>query len=250
MKIAYVGLGKMGSAVREIASDRGHQTVSEIDKETVINAETLRDSDLVFECTVPSDCPKNIKKICHAGRDLVVITTGWYEHLPEIRGLVEKSGIRFLYASNFSVGVHLYFKILQVASRMINAVEEYDIWAHELHHKNKVDSPSGTAKTIEEILLQNIGRKTDVVENALQRKIKDHEIHFSSTRGGLVNFEHTVGFDSEADVITIRHAARNRNGYALGAVKAAEWLSQKKPGFYTMEDVLTDWFYCDKTDLK
>ena len=121
---------------------------------------------------------------------------------------------------------------------MIDKFDEYDVWGHEIHHYNKADSPSGTAKILEKILLDNIERKTSVVEDKLDRRREPNEIHFSSVRGGPVNFGHTIGFDSAADRILITHEARNRDGYALGAVKAAEWLIGKK-GFFSMGDFLT-----------
>jgi 4-hydroxy-tetrahydrodipicolinate reductase len=136
----------------------------------------------------------------------------------------------------------LYFRIIEQAAKLINQADEYDVWGHEIHHKNKIDSPSGTAKTLEEILIKNIVHKTSIVEEKLDRKIKDNEIHFSSTRGGLSNFAHTIGFDSEADCIEIKHFARNRNGYALGAIKCAEWLEKQPVGFYTMDDYLKELF--------
>jgi 4-hydroxy-tetrahydrodipicolinate reductase len=171
-----------------------------------------------------------------------MISTGWYDQIDVVKAMVKKSGRRFMFSSNYSIGVNVYFKIIEAASKLINKAEEYDVWATEIHHKNKVDSPSGTAKTLEDILLKNIDRKTTVVEDALQRKIADHELHFSSTRGGLINFGHTIAFDSAADYIKIEHTARSRDGYALGAVKCAEWLSQQTPDFYTMDDYLNDVF--------
>lgn len=240
MKIAHIGLGGMGTAVQQISQNRGHESVSEIKAGDEINIQTLNDCDLAIECTIPEVCFENVKKVIQAKKDCLVITTGWYEHLDMVKKMVNDSGVRFLYSSNFSIGVNLYFRIIESASKLMNLSDEYDIWANEIHHKNKIDSPSGTAKTLESILLKNIKRKNSVVECQLNRKIKDDEIHFSSTRGGLVNFEHTVGFDSEADCIKISHAARNRDGYALGAVKCAEWLGQQEPGFYEMEDFLED----------
>ena len=149
----------------------------------------------------------------------------------------EGNSIGFLYSSNFSIGVNLYFKMVEAAAKLVNKFDEYDVWGHEIHHCNKVDSPSGTAKTLEKILLESIQRKTSVVEDKLDRRRGPSEIHFSSVRGGLVNFGHTIGFDSAADRILITHEARCRDGYALGAVKAAEWLVGKK-GFLGMEDFL------------
>lgn len=242
MKLAHIGYGGMGQAVAVQAADRGHDVSTVIESQTTITPECLSGVDIAIECTVPSAFWENIKQLCALKQDTLIVTTGWYEALESLQTLVEKSGNRVMWSSNYSIGVNVYFRIIEAAAKLIDKVEEYDVWATEIHHKNKIDSPSGTAKTLEEILLKNIDRKTAVVEDALQRKIEDHELHFSSTRGGLVNFAHTVGFDSVADCIELKHWARNRDGYALGAVKCAEWLKQQTPGLYTMEDYLTDVF--------
>ncbi len=237
MKLAFIGNGGMSQAMQRVASNRVHEVVSIVEQGDVWDFDQ---ADIVCEVSAPAVCVENITKLAKLGKDHIVVTTGWYEELEKVKTIVEKTNIRFLYSSNYSIGVNLYFRMVEAAAKLVDNIEEYDIWGTEIHHKNKMDSPSGTAKTLEDILIKNIVRKTDVVEDALQRKIDDHEFHFSSTRGGLVNFEHTVGFDSEADSIQLKHVARNRNGYALGAIKAAEWLSQQKPGFYTMEDFLSD----------
>ncbi|MCK5461176.1 4-hydroxy-tetrahydrodipicolinate reductase [Candidatus Gracilibacteria bacterium] len=242
MKLVHIGLGGMGKTVQTIAQERGHQSVGEIEVGDEIDTSSLGNCDLAIECTVPKACVGNIRKVLKAGKDCLVITTGWYDEMDEVREMVEKSGVRFLYASNFSIGVNLYFRVVEEAAKLINLADEYDVWGHEIHHKNKVDSPSGTAKTLETILLQNIDRKKRVVEEKLDRKIEDDELHFSSVRGGMVNFGHTIGFDSSSDCIKIEHFARNRDGYALGAIKCAEWLLQQKPGFYTMDDFLKSVF--------
>jgi 4-hydroxy-tetrahydrodipicolinate reductase len=240
MKLAFVGIGQMGRTVQKIAVERGHEIVGEITSDHEISERTLGNAELVIEASVPSACVENCRKIAILKKDLVVATTGWYENLPEVRKFVEKSGIRFLYSSNFSIGVNFYFQVIEFAAQLFNHVEEYDVWGTEIHQKSKVDSPSGTAKTIEKILLKNLERKTKVVEEKLDRKMADNELHFSSTRGGFVNFGHTVGFDSAADCIKIEHFARNRDGYAFGCIKTAEWLKEQKSGFYEMEDFLRE----------
>ena len=236
MKLAHIGLGGMGTAIQTQAFIRGHQSVSSIKAGDPISPTSLNQADIAIECTVPSAFWDNFEALCEAQQDTLIITTGWYDEIERLETMVKKSGIRAMWSSNYSIGVNLYFRIIEAAAKLINKAEDYDVWGTEIHHKNKIDSPSGTAKTLEQILLENIGRKTDVVEEALQRKIKDHELHFSSTRGGLTNFEHTIGFDSEADGIQIKHFARSRDGYAIGAIKCAEWLQQQKPGLYSMED--------------
>lgn len=243
INIAIVGYGSMGKMIEKIALDRGLNVVSTIDpmekgaKFREISRESLKNADVAIDFTLPTTVMGNIKKYNELKVNAVIGTTGWHDKLSEVKSLVKKSGIGLLWSPNFSVGVNIYFKIAEAASKLINAAEDYDIWGFELHHSNKADSPSGTAKTLMDIMLRNITRKKKAVYSNLDRRISKDEIHFASIRGGPVNFEHTIGFDSEADCITIKHAARSRQGYALGAVLAAMWLNKKK-GYFEMDDFL------------
>ncbi|MFA6917551.1 MAG: 4-hydroxy-tetrahydrodipicolinate reductase [Candidatus Gracilibacteria bacterium] len=243
MKIALIGYGGMGKTLHRIAKERNHEVPIIIDPmdplathKSIQNAD-LETADVAIDFSSAESAISNIDLCNKTGVNLVVGTTGWYEKLPEIKELLKENKIGFLWSSNFSIGVNLYFAIMEKAAKLINNFDEYDVWGHEIHHYNKADSPSGTAKTLGKILLDNITRKTAVVEDRLNRKREPNEIHFSSVRGGQVNFGHTIGFDSPADTITISHSARNRDGYALGAIKAAEWLQGKK-GFFEMKDFL------------
>lgn len=224
------------------------------DRDQILTPEDLKGVDMVIDFSSAEAVMDNVILCAEAGVNLVVGTTGWYGKMEEVRAIVEsyngnskvghdkeegenRMKFGFLCSSNFSIGVNLYFRVIEEAAKLINKFDEYDVWGHEIHHYNKADSPSGTAKTLSKILLNNIERKTSVVEDRLNRKREENEIHFSSVRGGLVNFGHTIGFDSPADRILVTHEARNRDGYGLGAVKAAEWLEGKK-GFFGMEDFL------------
>ncbi|MFA5948556.1 MAG: 4-hydroxy-tetrahydrodipicolinate reductase [Candidatus Gracilibacteria bacterium] len=245
MNIALIGFGGMGKTVSAIAKERGHQIKTIFDPADPmanyknLTDENLKEIDVAIDFSSPLAAMEDIDICSKAGVNLIMGTTGWYENMDKVKEIILSSDIGFLWSSNFSIGVNLYFKIIENASKFINNFDEYDIWGHEIHHYNKADSPSGTAKTLEQILLKNINRKTAIVEEKLNRKRELNEIHFSSVRGGLVNFGHTIGFDSPADTITISHSARNRDGYALGAVKAAEWIVGKK-GFFEMEDFLRE----------
>ncbi len=240
MKIAHVGLGKMGKAVQENAHKRGHITVAEIDRHTEISVNTLKDADVVFECTLPDVAVDNILKIVVAKKNCVVATTAWHndeKNIDKVKKAVEKNETRLIYANNFSIGAALYEKIIEYSAKLFNKVEDYDVWGHEIHHRNKVESPSGTAKNLEKILINNIDRKTSVVEEALiSRKPKEDELHFSSTRAGYNNFSHTVAFDSESQVIKLEHTSKTRDAFSIDTVKAAEWLTTQKPGVYTMKN--------------
>jgi len=239
MNIALIGYGEMGHALAAAARVRGHATPVIIDRSAPeataaeVNAKALTGADIAIDFSNPSALDTTVHACMEAAIPLVVGTTGWYDRTDEVRKLIEAESaekrIGFLWSSNFSIGVQMYLRVVAEAARLVNAAEEYDVWGHEIHHTGKADSPSGTAKTLEKILLDAIGRKRSVVEDKLDRKREDSEIHFSSVRGGPVNFGHTIGFDSAADRIIITHEARNRDGYALGATKAAEWLRKVSP---------------------
>lgn len=246
MQVALIGYGNMGQSVAKAAKTEGHDISAIIDRTSreataaLLQGDVLRGAEIAIDFSGPENIIETTNACIDAGIPLVVGTTGWYDHMDDIKDLVGER-IGFLWSSNFSIGVHMYFRIVKEAARLMNNAEEYDVWGHEIHHVGKADSPSGTAKTLEKILLENLDRKDSVVEEKLDRKRKPSEIHFSSVRGGLVNFGHTIGFDSAADRILITHEARNRDGYALGAVKAAEWLVGKK-GFYDMNEYIDDLF--------
>lgn len=243
MNIALIGYGSMGQAIEKIALNRGHKVVAKVDHQhsqashTELTEEALKGVDMAIDFSRADQVLKHLEICRQHGTNLVVGTTGWYGDLDKAKSLAESGKIGFLWSPNFLIGVNLFLKIVEQASQLINDFDEYDIWGHEIHHYNKADSPSGTAKALGKILLQNIKRKTKMVEEKLDRKREPHEIHFSSVRGGAVNFAHTIGFDAEADTITITHSARNREGHALGAIKAAEWLKDKK-GYFEMTDFL------------
>ncbi len=243
-RFVSVGLGKMGTAVKQNAIDRGHISVADFGRINPVTKEKIQalgQVDLVFECTLPSVAVDNIVEIVSAQKDCVVATTAWYDRLEEVKEAVRKHNTRLMYANNYSIGVALYEKIVAYSAQLFNAVTEYDVWGHEIHHRNKVESPSGTAKNLEKILLKYIERKTVVVEDALlHRKPRPEELHFSSTRGGYNNFSHTVSFDSPDQVISLQHTSKTRDAFSVDMVKAGEWLLHQKPGLYTMEDFLHD----------
>lgn len=243
MNIAIIGFGSMGKKIKEVAENLGHNISAIIDPLSEdANYKSIKDADLsntdvVIDFSTPSSVIENAKVVASAGKNLIIGTTGWYEHLQEIEKIAKENNVGIMWSANFSIGVNLYYKLIARAGELINHYDEYDVWGTELHHNNKADSPSGTAKEIAKILLEKIDRKDAVVYDKLDRKINPNEIHFSSTRGGPVNFSHTVGFDSNSDTITITHSARDRGGYALGAIKACEWIHNKK-GLFNMNDFL------------
>ena len=243
MNIAIIGYGKMGREIEKAAKSKGITTTSIIDpydndagfKE--INESSMSGVDVCIDFSTPSSVVDNIKKAAKFKKNVVIGTTGWYDKIDEARNIVKESNIGFIYASNFSIGVNAFFKIIESAAKIINKVENYDIYGYELHHNKKIDSPSGTAKTIGEILIKNIKRKDTMIFDKIDRKIEPNELHIASIRAGSIPGTHVVGFDSSADTIELRHTARNREGFALGAIMAAQWIQNKK-GFYDINDII------------
>lgn len=242
MNIALIGYGKMGHILEQIANARGHNIKSIIDPNISgahkeISESSLKDVDVCIDFTHPSVVVENIKKAAKLGKNLVVGTTGWYGKLEEVKGMVQKSKIGLIYSGNFSIGVNIFLKIMENAAKLINNAPEYDVFAYELHHSQKADSPSGTARMIGDILIKNIERKKKIATERLDRKINPEELHFASVRGGSIPGTHVVGFDSAADTIELKHTARNREGFALGSIMAAEFIKGKK-GFYGIDDLM------------
>ena len=234
MKIALIGYGKMGHEIEAVAREQGETVVKTFDIGNPVDVASLSGVDMCIEFSTPQTVLQNVRVAIEAGKDIVVGTTGWYEQLPEIRKTVKDSGL--LYSPNFSIGVNIMFRLVKAAAELMNNAPQYDPYVHEIHHRQKVDSPSGTALKLGEILLAGIERKKRIEPNALNRRINPEELHVSSTRVGTFAGTHTVGFDSDADLIEITHTAKSRRGFALGAVRAAQWLKGRK-GVFTMDDV-------------
>ncbi|OQX70567.1 MAG: 4-hydroxy-tetrahydrodipicolinate reductase [Candidatus Cloacimonas sp. 4484_275] len=197
---------------------------------------TLRDADVCIEFTNPQAAFSNIKKIAVLGKNMVIGTTGWDEYLTEAENLAAENKVGIVYGSNFSIGMNAFFEITEFAANLFDKLTEYDVFGFELHHNRKVDSPSGTAKILSEIVLKNMERKNRFQFDRVNRKIEADEFHFASIRAGNIPGIHTVGFDSEADTIELKHTVRNREGLALGALKAAEWINGKT-GFFNFRDI-------------
>lgn len=247
MNIAILGYGKMGHEIEKAAKSRGISVTATIDPNNSeascqeISAESLKGADVVIDFTHPGALVENVKKVAVLKKNMLVGTTGWYDQLDEVREIVKDSGIGFIYSSNFSVGVSMFFRMVEEAAKLVDKVPAYDAFGYELHHSQKADSPSGTAKTLAETLAANIKRKSKINYDRVNRKISPDELHFASIRAGSIPGTHVVGFDSEADTIELKHTARSRAGFALGAVLAAEWLHGKK-GFFEMKDFVNEFF--------
>ena len=235
MKIALIGYGKMGHAIEQIALQRGHEIVSVIDvnNQEDFTSDAFKSADVAIEFSMPAVAMDNYRRAFAAGVPVVSGTTGWLEHLPEIKEAC-KAGQTFFYASNFSLGVNIFFALNKYLAKIMNDFPAYDVRMVETHHVHKLDAPSGTAITLAEGLIDNIERKNKWVEG---KEPAEDEIGICSVREGEVPGIHTVIYESDVDTISITHDAKSRMGFALGAVIAAEFTCVKK-GFLTMQDML------------
>jgi 4-hydroxy-tetrahydrodipicolinate reductase len=245
MNIALLGYGKMGKIIEKIATDRKHTIVLKIDHENQheLTTENLKKADVIIEFTTPASVLNNIQHCFEANVPVVVGTTGWYEHLDEVKEKCIQGDHTLLYASNFSVGVNIFFHINRKLARLMKNYPYYDVQVEEIHHTQKLDSPSGTAITIAEGIIENLDNKkgwTNILtadgKEADDENIKNDQLLIESFRIDSVPGTHTVIYDSEVDSIEFKHTAHNRNGFALGAVLAAEWLQGKK-GFFSVEEM-------------
>jgi len=242
MNIALIGYGRMGKEVEAVAKERG-ATILKIftSKNNLaslgLTPEALHGVDVCIDFTTPAAVVENIKAVAEAKTNIVVGTTGWYDKLDEVKTLVKHKNIGLLYAPNFSIGVNVFYHIVAEAARLFDHYPEYDVALGEVHHRHKTDSPSGTALSLGSIIVRHMERKKEILAEPTHTQIQPHQLHVASTRVGAVTGTHAVLFDSECDSIELVHTAKNRRGFALGAVIAAEWLKGKK-GMFTMRDVI------------
>jgi|SRR3989338_6276330 len=242
MNIAIIGYGRMGREIEKVAQNKGISVIR-IDPNAEgadfreINEESMEGIDVCVDFSHPNAVIGNIEKVARFKKNIVVGTTGWYNEMDKVKRIVKDAGIGLIWSGNFSIGVNAYFKIIEQAAKIMNNVKDYDVFVHEFHHSQKADSPSGTAVMIGKIIIESIKRKNKVVTEELKRKIEPNELHISSTRGGSIPGTHIVGFDSAADTIELKHTARSRQGFVVGAVMAAQWINGKK-GFYDINDLM------------
>jgi len=217
--LAIVGYGKMGRLIDQLAPEYGFTVTARVD---VDRNESMDGADVAVEFSAPSSVIANVAKVAVLGIPVVVGTTGWLEHLAEVKALVEKSNAALVWSPNFSIGVNIFSRLVAEAARLFQNEKEYGAWAWEIHHHTKKDAPSGTLlKLVEQMRASGFERVIDT----------------SSSRAGAHPGTHEIGFDSGADTITLRHTARSREGFARGALKAAQWIIGRK-GCYEFSDVL------------
>ncbi|MGI4749917.1 MAG: 4-hydroxy-tetrahydrodipicolinate reductase [Janthinobacterium lividum] len=245
MKIALLGYGKMGKMIEQIALERKHEIVLKITRENLhdLSIENLQKADVAIEFSTPHTVLSNIGLCFDAGIPVVVGATGWYEQLQRVKNVCLTKNTSLIYASNFSVGVNIFFHINKMLAQIMNRFPDYEVQVEEIHHTQKLDAPSGTAITIAEGIMENMPVKEAWV-NVVSGQVDDtspvvitpNQLLIESHRIDKVPGTHTVIYDSEVDTIEFKHTAHNRSGFALGAVLAAEWIQNRK-GFFTAADL-------------
>ncbi|MCD8186786.1 MAG: 4-hydroxy-tetrahydrodipicolinate reductase [Rikenellaceae bacterium] len=236
MKVALIGYGKMGREIERILLQRGHAIplIIDIGNAAKLTAENLKQVDVAIEFTTPETAFENIRTCLQAGTPVVCGTTAWLDRYPQAVELCKAHDSAFFYASNYSIGVNIFFQINRELARLMNKFTDYDVTIEEVHHTQKKDAPSGTAITLAEGVLSALERKKRWVCGTTT---EPEELEIGAIRRSVVPGIHTVTYESPADVITINHNAKSRIGFAMGAVSAAEFLCGKK-GIYTMDDLM------------
>ncbi len=226
LPLAIVGHGKMGRLVEQLAPQHGFHVVARFTSANIssLSLESLAGASTAIEFSTPAAAPENLRRLASLGVRTVCGTTGWYDHLPQIRTDVESSGSALVYGPNFSVGVNLFFQIVANAASLLAKHPEYEAWGWEIHHSAKKDAPSGTLKKLAE---------------EIRAAGYSSQVNLSASRAGSHTGTHEIGFDSPSDTITLRHTARNRDAYAHGALQAARWLQEKR-GIFEFREILPE----------
>lgn len=234
MNIALFGYGKMGKEIEQIALSRGHKIVLKIDKGDSVTKEQLKQADVAIEFSTPHTVVENINTCFSANLPIVIGTTGWYDKFEEVKANCIKNKQALFYATNYSVGVNLFWKMTEQMAKLMNQYPDYDVSMQEVHHIHKLDKPSGTAITTAEKIL---GAQKNKSKWSIDSTYKQNELFIDVVRKDEVPGTHTVYYKSAIDEISLTHLAYNRKGFALGAVLAAEFLKGKQ-GIYSMSDML------------
>ena len=237
MNIALIGYGKMGKAIEEIAISRGHSVVVKFNSQNPLESSQLRTTDVAIEFSQPDLALKHIKLCADGQIPIVVGTTAWEEHLPEIINHIDKREASLIYSSNFSIGVNLFFELNKYLARLMNDKTDYVASVKEIHHAQKIDAPSGTAVTLAKDLISNHPTYLSWKLTGQSQNMEKSDLPISAIREENGPGTHIISYTSEIDTLTIEHKAHNRKGFALGAIIAAEFIHKKK-GVYTMSDIL------------
>lgn len=222
MNLAIVGYGKMGRMLDQLAPEYGFHVTAKLDAGQEITRDALQGAEIAIEFSTAGAVPGNVERLSALGIRIVEGTTGWLELLPIVKASVEKHGNGLVWSPNFSIGVNVFSRLVAEASRLLENHPAYEAWAWEIHHSAKLDAPSGTLiKLVDDMKQAGYSRRIDIASN----------------RAGAIPGIHEIGFDSQADTITLRHTARSRDGFARGALKAAQWIAGKQ-GFHEFHEVL------------
>jgi len=230
MKIALLGYGRMGKEIEKVAIQRGHEVVLKVSND---DAYDVSIADVAIDFSIPDSAFKNISNCFNNNVPVISGTTGWLEKYDDVTDLCKQKSGAFIYASNFSLGVNIFFELNNQLANMMNNLSDYTITMEEIHHTKKLDAPSGTAITLAEGIIEN----SEKSNWKLDGDVSDASIPITAKRIPEVPGTHTVDYSSEVDSIEIKHTAHSRKGFALGAVVAAEWIQHKK-GVFSMRDVL------------
>lgn len=242
MKLAILGYGKMGLIIEQFAMERGHEIVLKVNEHNLddLSIANLRNAEVAIDFSTPDSVMKNIEICFDAGVAIVVGTTGWYGRLQEVKNQCLEGNNTLLYGSNFSVGVNVFFHMNKILAKIMNKYAQYEVQVEEIHHNEKLDSPSGTAMSIAEGILDELDRKNEwinqLVGSETELITKPEQLLIESHRIENVPGTHTVIYSSEVDEIEFKHTAHSRAGFALGAVLAAEWVHDKT-GFFNITDM-------------
>lgn len=230
MKIALLGYGKMGQVIERIALERGHEIV--LKKDEFNTYDGLSNADVAIDFSVPTAAVSNISNSFLANVPVISGTTGWLEHYDEMLALCKEKNGGFISSSNFSLGVNIFFELNEYLAKIMSKFDSYSVDMEEIHHTQKLDAPSGTAISLAKGVIENSSYTNWTLENP-----EPNQIHIETKRIGTIPGTHTVTYNSAVDAIEIKHTAHNREGFALGALIAAEWIVGKH-GVFTMKDVL------------
>jgi len=244
VKLALLGYGRMGHEVEAAAAASGHDVVLRLDIAdneggSGVSADAFADIDVAVDFSQPGAVFDNVDHATAIGVPVVVGTTGWGDRFDEIRSLVEQRGGALVHGANFSIGANLFFRLVDDASRLFDRFDEYDAYVFEHHHRDKVDAPSGTALRAARLLIAGSRRKDTIQAGNPPGAIARNALHVASLRAGAAFGEHRVGFDGSADAVQLVHTARGREGFARGALLAAEWIVGRA-GFFEFDAVLDD----------
>ncbi len=242
MKIALIGYGNMGQEIENVVKEqKKHEIISISYKKSARKLDTqgIAKSDVAIEFTSPEVVLHNITEVAKLKIPMVIGTTGWYVQIDEVKRIIKQEKIGLIYGQNFSIGANIFFQLTALAGKLTSKYGSYDVSGVEMHHTGKKDSPSGTARKLSQIIMQNFPKKTQLQSDRLNRKITEQELHFASVRIGRNPGRHEIIFDSSADEIRLTHSAWNRRGFAEGAILAAEFIRGKK-GVYSFDNVFEE----------